>query len=304
MAGKRDFLQLTDYSAEEVLALMTRARELKALRLSNDHPRPLLGRTVAMIFEKPSTRTRVSFEAGVCQLGGGPIALNRNDIQLSRGEPVKDTARALARYVDCIVLRTFSHDTLLEMARYSEAPVINGLTDLLHPCQTLADLFTLWEAGVNIHTMKVAWIGDGNNMANSWINASEVFGFDLALACPEGYEPDLPVDGVRVRLTRDPKEAVQDKDVVCTDVWASMGQEDQITQRRRSFEGYQVNSELLKYASSEVKALHCLPAHRGEEITEEVMESRHSLIWDEAENRLHVQKALMEKLITDWILSG
>lgn len=297
MAAKRDFLQLTDFTKEEVLGVMDRAMELKALRFSPDHPKTLSGKTVVMIFEKPSTRTRVSFEAGIYQLGGSAICLNRNDIQLSRGEPIKDTARVLSGYADCIVLRTFAHQRAVEMAENSHIPLINGLTDLLHPCQTLADLFTLKEAGLDLSSMKVAWIGDGNNMANSWINASKLFGFDLALACPQGYEPTIALEGTSARLTNTPEVAAKGADVLCADVWASMGQEDEEEQRRNTFKGFQINGDLLKLASKDAKVLHCLPAHRGEEITDEVLESEHSLVWDEAENRLHAQKALMEKLI-------
>ncbi len=297
MSGKRDFLKLTDYTKEEVLSLMDRAAELKSNRDLTNSPRPLQGKSVGMIFEKPSTRTRVSFEVGVAQLGGYPVVLNRQDIQLARNESIEDTSRVLCRYLDCLVLRTDSHDKVIEMARHSTAPVINGLTDLFHPCQLLADLFTVKEAGIDLSLMRVAWIGDGNNMANSWINAAELFGFELLLACPRGYEPAMEINGDNVRLVRDPVDAAENVDVICTDVWASMGQEDQEEQRRKAFKGYQVNMELIKGASKEVKILHCLPAHRGEEITDEALRSDGSLVWDEAENRLHMQKALMEHLL-------
>lgn len=297
MSGKRDFLKLTDYSKEEVLGLMDRAVQLKKNRDFSNGPRPLNGKSVGMIFEKPSTRTRVSFEVGVAQLGGYPVVLNKQDIQLSRNESIEDTSRVLSRYLDCIVLRTDTHDKIIEMARYSAAPVINGLTDLFHPCQLLADLFTLKEAGIDLSGMRVAWVGDGNNMANSWINAAELFGFELVLACPKGYEPALNINEANVRLIRDPGNAAKDADVICTDVWASMGQEDQEEERRQVFKGYQVNMDLIKIAAKDVKVLHCLPAHRGEEISDEVLRSESSLVWDEAENRLHMQKALMENLL-------
>jgi ornithine carbamoyltransferase len=258
---------------------------------------PLAGRMVGMIFEKPSTRTRVSFDVAVHQLGGHSVFLHPRDIQIGRGEPIKDTARVLARYLDTIVVRTFAHSVLEEFAAWSSVPVVNALSDLLHPCQVLGDLFTLQEVGIDVTGMCAAWIGDGNNMANTWIHAAQKLGFRLHMACPEGYDPAVDYDGGNVVLTRDPFEAVKDADVISTDVWASMGQEEEATERREVFAGFQVNGELLNAAKENAYVLHCLPAHRGEEITDEVMESDHALIWDQAENRLHVQKAVLEMLV-------
>lgn len=297
MKKLRHFLSLGDYSKEEILFLINRSHEMKCGIPGPGLPMPLQGRTVGMIFEKPSTRTRVSFDVGVHQLGGHSVFLNPRDIQIGRGEPIRDTARVLSRYLDAIVIRTFGHEVLEKFAKWSSVPVINALSDLLHPCQVLGDLFTLQEVGVDITAMKAAWIGDGNNMANSWINAAEKLGFQLVMACPEGYEPAVNHDLPNVRLTRDPAEAIGGADVVSTDVWASMGQEDEVGVRREVFAGFQVNRELLKHAAEGVYVLHCLPAHRGEEITDEVMESDHSLVWDQAENRLHVQKAILEMLV-------
>jgi ornithine carbamoyltransferase len=293
----RHFLSLGDYSKEEILFLIHRSQEMKCGTPGPGLPMPLQGRTIGMIFEKPSTRTRVSFDVGVHQLGGHTVFLNPKDIQIGRGEPIRDTARVLSRYLDAIVIRTFGHEVLEKFAKWSSVPVINALSDLLHPCQVLGDLFTLQEVGVDIIGMKAAWIGDGNNMANSWINAAEQLGFQLVMACPEGYEPAANHDLPNVRLTGDPLEAVKGADVVSTDVWASMGQEDEVGVRREVFAGFQVNSELLKHAAERVYVLHCLPAHRGEEITDEVMESDCSLVWEQAENRLHVQKAILEMLV-------
>jgi len=297
MQKPRHFLTLEDCSREELLALLKRTGELKAGIPRPGKPKPLDGRYVGMIFEKPSTRTRVSFQVGVSQLGGQAIFLNSREIQIGRGEPIPDTARVLSRYLDAIIIRTFGHEVLEEFARWSSIPVINGLSDTHHPCQILGDLFTLQEQGLDVLTMKAAWVGDGNNVANSWIEAASILGFSLKLACPVGYEPHLEGDPEKVTLVRDPSEAVRDADVVSTDVWASMGQEDETDVRQQVFRGYQVNSELLKGAKEGVYVLHCLPAHRGEEISDEVMESPRSLVWDEAENRLHVQKAILEMLV-------
>lgn len=297
MRAKRDFLTLLDCSREEILSLLKDSGDLKR-HLPNKGPaRPLEGRNVGILFDKASTRTRVSFEVGIRQLGGEAIFLSASDMQLSRGEPRRDTARVLSRYLDALVVRTYGHDIIEEIARWASIPVINGLTDMFHPCQVLADLFTLQEAGLDITSIKAAWIGDGNNMANSWINAAKMIGFQLVLACPKGYDPAVQFNTDNVKLTREPREAVLDADVVSTDVWASMGQEAEAEKRKKAFEGFQLNMDLLKAARENVYALHCLPAHRGEEITEEVMESRHSLIWEQAENRLHVQKALLKFLI-------
>jgi len=258
---------------------------------------PLEGRMVGMIFEKPSTRTRVSFDVAVHQLGGHSVFLHPRDIQIGRGEPIKDTARVLARYLDAVVVRTFAHSVLEEFATWSSVPVVNALSDLLHPCQVLGDLLTVEETGLDVTTMRAAWVGDGNNMANTWIHAAARLGFELRMACPKGYDPSVEYQSKNIWLCRDPFEAVKDADVVSTDVWASMGQEREIAERRKVFSGFQVNDELLSVAKENVRVLHCLPAHRGEEITNEIMESESSIIWDQAENRLHVQKAVLEMLI-------
>ena len=299
MKATRHFLCLADCSREEILRLIDRSAEIKKGIPGKGTLRPLEGRSVGMIFEKPSTRTRVSFDVAVYQLGGHAIFLNWRDIHLGRGEPVRDTARVLSRYLDAVVIRTFGHPVLEEFARWSAVPVINGLSDLLHPCQVLADLITLREAGLDIINMNAAWIGDGNNVANSWIKAAEILGFRLTLACPEGYDPQVNYQAPNVVLTRDPVEAIRNADVVSTDVWASMGQESEIVERQHVFRSYQVNGELLRQAGRPVFVLHCLPAHRGEEITDEVIESERSLVWDQAENRLHVQKAILEMFVRD-----
>jgi ornithine carbamoyltransferase len=256
-----------------------------------------------MIFTKSSTRTRVSFEVGTYQLGGQALFLSSRDIQLGRGEPVRDTARVLSRFVHGIMIRTFAHSDPEELAEYGSVPVINGLTDLLHPCQIMADLLTIREnLGEDLSSLKVAWVGDGNNMANSWLNAAYRLGFELRLAFPAGYEPDAAIleraRGVtRVTVTHDPREAVAGADVVNTDVWASMGQEEESARRERDFAAFRVDEALMETASDRSIFLHCLPAHRGEEVTEGVLEGPRSRVWDEAENRLHVQKAIMARLI-------
>ncbi|MGQ9921908.1 MAG: ornithine carbamoyltransferase [Desulfobacca sp.] len=299
---KRDLLTILDLSTEEILALLARAAELKTRHRQGHDPKPLAGKTLALIFEKPSTRTRVSFEAGIAHLGGSSIYLGRKDSQLSRNEPVADTARVLARYVDGIIIRTFGHEIVAEMARFANVPVINGLTDSHHPCQVLSDLLTIQERFGRVTGIRVAWIGDGNNMANSWITAALRLDFELRLACPPGYAPDERLlaltrqQGRSVALKDDPVWAVQGAQVINTDVWASMGQEDEAQTRLQAFFPYQVNAELLQQAPAEAVVLHCLPAHRGEEITEEVLEGPQSLVWDQAENRLHLQKALLEWL--------
>ncbi|MGB9616327.1 MAG: ornithine carbamoyltransferase [Desulfomonilaceae bacterium] len=293
----RHFLSLADFTQDELLSLIQRARQMKKGVGGAKVPAKVLdGKYIGLIFEKPSTRTRVSFEVGIRQLGGQSIFLSRRDIQLGRGEPIKDTARILSRYLDGLVIRTFGHHIIEEFAEWSSIPVVNALTDLLHPCQVLGDLMTLQERGLDITKMNAAWIGDGNNMANSWINAAKVLGFRLALACPEGYDPGVDFNVSNVALTRDPAKAASGADVISTDVWASMGWEDEADQRREVFRNYQVNGALLQKAAQNVFVLHCLPAHRGEEITDEVMESSCSLVWDQAENRLHIQKAILELL--------
>lgn len=296
MPINKHFLTLADFDSNEILKLLTRSQEIKRGIPNTGKSRPLEGRFVGLIFEKPSTRTRVSFEVAIRQLGGEAIFLSRRDVQIGRGEPIRDTARVLSRYLDAVVIRTFGHEILEEFAKWSSIPVINALSDLLHPCQVLGDLMTLQEVGLDITTMNAAWIGDGNNMANSWINAAAILGFKLCLACPEGYEPAIRCESAAISLCRDPVQAVRGANVISTDVWASMGQESEISERQSSFQGYQVNSDLLAHAECPVYVLHCLPAHRGEEITNDVLEGPHSLIWDQAENRLHVQKAILEML--------
>jgi ornithine carbamoyltransferase len=266
--------------------------------------KPLAGKSLAMIFMKASTRTRVSFEVGTWQLGGHALFLSPRDVQLGRGEPIADTARVLSRYVDGIMIRTFAQADVDELARYASVPVINGLTDLLHPCQVMADVLTMVQQFGTWEGKKVAWIGDGNNMANSWINAAYRLGFELTLACPDGYDPDkhvlarAQIDGASpVRVVRDPMEAVAGAHVVTTDVWASMGQEEEQQVRARAFAGYTVGASLMARAAHDVIFLHCLPAHRGEEVAASVIDGPQSRVWDEAENRLHVQKALMATLM-------
>jgi ornithine carbamoyltransferase len=299
---KRDFLRLTDLDRAELLELIERAAEWKLL--GSGGPRPLEGRSIGMVFEKASTRTRVSFEVGAFQLGAHALALSSRDTQLGRGEPIKDFARVMARYVDALVIRTFAHATVEELARFADVPVVNALTDSSHPCQLLADLLTVAERfgadALGRGILRVAWVGDGNNMANSWLEACALLGFELALACPAGYDPDpalLARCGGRARLVRTPAEAVTGAHVVNTDVWASMGQEEEAEERRRRFAGFLVDEALLARARPDAIVLHCLPAHRGEEISEAVIEGPQSAVFDEAENRLHAQKALLELLL-------
>jgi ornithine carbamoyltransferase len=299
---KRDFLRLTDLDRTELLELLERAAEWKLL--GRGGPRPLAGMALGMVFEKASTRTRVSFEVGAAQLGATAVMLSTRDAQLGRGEPIRDTARVMARYVDCVVLRTFAHATAEEMARFADVPVVNALTDSSHPCQLLADLLTITERfGADALArggLQIAWVGDGNNMANSWLEACSLLGFDLRLACPVGYDPDLGLlerCGGRAKLVRSPAEAVAGAHVLNTDVWASMGQEEEAEERRRRFTGYLIDGPLLARARPDAMVMHCLPAHRGEEITDAVIEGPQSAVWDEAENRLHAQKALLELLL-------
>jgi ornithine carbamoyltransferase len=299
--GKRDFLEIPDLSREELRALLARARRMKG---GEERGRPLEGRTLAMIFRKSSTRTRVSFEVGMFQLGGHAIFLSDKDSHLGRGEPIADTARVLSGFVDAIMIRTFAHDEVVQLARSATVPVINGLSDLLHPCQVLADLQTLQEEfGDELEGRRVAWIGDGNNVANSWLNAAYRLGFELRLACPEGYEPDADIlaraqGAADVRLVRDPAEAAEGAHVVTTDVWASMGQEEEAAKRARAFRGYSVDRTLMARAAPGAIFLHCLPAHRGEEVTGDVIDGPSSRVFAEAENRLHAQKALLVELMT------
>lgn len=297
---KRDFLALNQFTKDELDALFRLAAELKAQQKKGEPHRLLEGKSLAMIFEKSSTRTRISFEVGMYQLGGHPLFISNRDSQMGRGEPIRDTARVMSRYCDGVMIRTFGQEIVEEFARYATVPVINGLTDLFHPCQIMADLFTVIEHKGGYEGLKVAWVGDGNNMANTWIEAAAIFGFDLALACPKGYEPAAEVlqwatarAPGRITLTTNPHEAVEDADVVNTDVWASMGQEAEQKVREKAFAGFCVDETLVQLAKADCLVLHCLPAHRGEEISDGVIEGPNSAVWDEAENRLHVQKAIM-----------
>jgi ornithine carbamoyltransferase len=295
----RHLLAITDLSRNELVSLLDRASRLK----KGEDGAQLTGKSLAMIFRKSSTRTRVSFEVGMTQLGGHALFLSERDSQIGRGEEVSDTAQVLSRMVDGIVIRTFAHEEVEELARHATVPVVNALTDLLHPCQVLADLQTMAEEfGSTYEDRVVAWIGDGNNMANSWLNAALRLGFELRLACPGGYDPDPGIlarassEG-KVLLTRDPAEAVAGADVVTTDVWASMGQEDEAAVRLQAFEGFIVDEALMERAASEAIFMHCLPAHRGEEVSAGVIDGPRSRVFDEAENRLHVQKAILLELI-------
>ena len=299
MKDHRDFLAIPDFSTVELNALFALAEGMRSGAYTS---KPLAGKTLAMIFMKSSTRTRVSFEAGTFQLGGHAMFLSPRDVQLGRGEPIADTARVLSRYADGVMIRTFAHADVEELARYADIPVINGLTDLLHPCQILADILTVRQHLGTYEGKKIAWIGDGNNMANSWINAAYRLGFELALACPAGYEPDAQLlararTTAKVTLVRDPREAVDGAHVVNTDVWASMGQEEEQKKRERDFTGFTVDSSMMTLASKDAIFLHCLPAHRGEEVAADVIDGPQSRVWDEAENRLHIQKAIMAVLI-------
>ena len=301
---KKDFLALSHYTKDELDALFALTRKLKEKQKKGEEHHLLKGKSVALIFEKSSTRTRISFEVGVYQLGAQPLFISSGTSQMGRGEPIKDTARVMARYCDGVMIRTYGQEIVEEFARYASVPVINGLTDLFHPCQIMADIFTVMEHKGKYDGLKYAWVGDGNNMANTWIEAAAIFGFDLTLACPAGYEPEARVLAwakekatSRIVLTRDPREAVRDADVLNTDVWASMGQEAEQNEREKAFAGFQLNEALLDEAKGNCMVLHCLPAHRGEEITDDVIEGPHSAVWDEAENRLHVQKAIMATLM-------
>lgn len=301
---KKDLLNEYDLEPTDFKEIFAKARHLKVMHQKRQAYTPLQGKTLGMIFDKSSTRTRVSFEVGMYQLGGLALFLSSRDTQLGRGESIADTARILSRYLDGIMIRTFSQQMVEEFAACATIPVINGLTDLLHPCQILSDLFTIIEKKGDYEGLKIAYIGDGNNIANSWINAAARLPFHLALSCPEGYDPDPAIldrgkkeAAEGVSLFRDPAEAVRNADVVYTDVWASMGQEEEQEERAQVFQPYQVNKTLLSLAREGAIVMHCLPAHRGEEISAEVMDDPQAVIIDQAENRLHVQKAIMEILI-------
>ena len=301
----KDFIEIHDYSADEVREIFEIARAMKSD--PKKYRGALEGQTLAMIFEKSSTRTRVSFEAGMYQLGGHALFLSARDIQLGRGEPIVDTARVLSRYVDAIMARTFAHKTVTDLAEYATVPVINGLTDLSHPCQVMADYFTAWEKLGDLTGRKLAYIGDGNNMAHSLLFGAPKVGMHVAVATPAGYAPDPTIVGMatadadsagtKVVVTTSIDEAARDADVVETDVWASMGQEEEAEKRRRDFEGWQVDRRVMSLAKKDAIFMHCLPAHRGEEVAAEVIDSPQSVIYDEAENRLHVQKAILVTLM-------
>lgn len=303
----RDFLELDDYSTEEIQYLIDLAVEIKAKQKRGEAYQPLKGKTIGLIFEKSSTRTRVSFEVGMYQLGGHALFLSKNDIQLGRGETIADTAGVMSRYLDGIMIRTFGHDKVVDLARYSTVPVINGLSDLAHPCQVLADYQTIYEHKGTLKGLKLAYIGDGNNMAHSLMIGGAKLGVHVSVAGPEGYEPDPQVvasardiaqaTGAVIEVLRDPREAVKDADVIYTDVWASMGFEEEQKAREAAFASYQVDEELAGYAKPDYLFMHCLPAHRGEEVSEGVIDGEHSIIFDQAENRLHAQKALMAALM-------
>ena len=299
-AGPRHFLSLTDLSAEETRGLLRRATELKQWLAAGVGYAPLTHKVMGMVFEKASTRTRVSFEAGMAQFGGHAIFLSPRDTQLGRGEPVADSARVLSRMVDVVMIRTFAHAIVEEFAAHSRVPVINALTDYLHPCQLLADMETWWEHRGDIRGRTVAWVGDGNNMCQSYLEAAPLFDFQLRIACPEGFDPDpglLAAAGDRCVLLRDPRAAVAGADLVVTDVWTSMGQEAEREERLKRFESFQVNGKLLELAAPGCRVLHCLPAHRGEEITDDVMDGPAAAVFPQAENRLHTQKAVLEWLL-------
>ncbi|MFD2172006.1 ornithine carbamoyltransferase [Tumebacillus lipolyticus] len=299
----RDFLDLADFTTEDLKKLLALSVELKEKHNKGIPYRPLEGKTLGMIFEKASTRTRVSFEVAMNQLGGQAMFLSGRDTQIGRGEPIPDTARVLSRYLDGIMIRTFGHEIVSEFARYATVPVINGLTDLHHPCQVLADLLTLWEKKGKLQGLHVTYVGDGNNMANSWLVAAPKLGINLRIATPAGYECDPQVveqaqrlaayHGTELLLTYDPIEAVKGTDMIYTDVWASMGQEEEQRLREEHFAAYQVNKELAAHAKPDHLFMHCLPAHRGEEVTADVIDGPNSVVFDEAENRLHVQKAII-----------
>ncbi len=304
---KKDLLAISDLTSRELDDILNLSASLKKLLKQGRMHQPLKGKSLGMIFEKSSTRTRVSFEVGMYQLGGQALFLSANDLQIGRGEPVADTARTLSRYLDGIMIRTFAQTTVEELARHASVPVINGLTDLHHPCQALADLFTIREKRGNLKGLKFSYVGDGNNMAHSLIEACVKAGMHISLACPPGYEPDAGImreaklaasqTSSEVRLSNDPGKAVTNADIVYTDVWASMGQESEHAKRVNAFRGYQINAELMKMADPKALVMHCLPAHRGEEIAAEVIDGPQSVVFDQAENRLHTQKAVLEMLM-------
>ncbi|MFB0500788.1 MAG: ornithine carbamoyltransferase [Candidatus Hadarchaeaceae archaeon] len=304
----KHLLSMQDLSSSEIKAILDEAAGLKEKLQKRESHELLKGKTLGMIFEKPSLRTRVTFETGMTQLGGHAIYLAPADIQLGERESVPDVARNLSRWVDVVMARLFKHDIIVELARYSSVPVINGLTNLHHPCQTLSDLLTIREHKGKLNGLKIAWIGDGNNVCNSLLLGCTLVGTNISVACPRGYEPPADIvkqaranakkSGAKVELTTDPKKAVDGADVIYTDVWVSMGQEKEARERMKAFKDYQVNAQLLKGAKPDSIVMHCLPAHRGQEITDDVIDGPHSVVWDQAENRMHAQKALLVSLLT------
>ena len=301
---KKDLLTLRDLNAEDCGALFERSLELKHRRAAGVPDRPLQGKTLGLIFDKPSTRTRVSFEAAMAQLGGTPLFLNAQDTQLIRNEPIADTARVLSRYLDGLVVRTYSQDLLEELGQEASIPIVNGLTDMYHPCQVLSDLMTIVEIKGKLEEVKIVWVGDGNNVCHSWLNAAAILPLHLVVSCPEGYQPDeaileaaLKDTNGTIHLVASPEQAVREADVIYTDVWASMGQESEASLRKEFFMPYQVTNRLLASAKPDVIVMHCLPAHRGEEIAADVLEGPHSVVWDQAENKLHMHKGILEKLM-------
>ena len=302
---KKDLLTLRDLSADDCEALFRRSFELKKRHATAISDQTLQGKTLGLIFDKPSTRTRVSFEAAMVQLGGVPLFMNAQDTQLIRNEPIADTARVLSRYLDGLVVRTYSQDLLEELGAASSIPIINGLTDLYHPCQVLSDLMTILEIRKNLEGVKIVWVGDGNNVCHSWLNAAAILSLNLVIACPEGYQPDEAILEAAVKdsqgsvvVLSDPREAVRDADVIYTDVWASMGHESEHALRKNVFKPYQVSQGLVALAKQDVVVMHCLPAHRGEEIAADVLEGTNSIVWDQAENKMHMHKAILERLIS------
>jgi ornithine carbamoyltransferase len=301
---KKNILSIIDMEKKDLDRLFERAKELKQRKKEGILDRPLAGKTLGLIFEKASTRTRVSFEAAMQQLGGSSMFISSQDTHMVRKEPIKDTARVLSRYLDAVAIRTYSQEMLEEFSRYADIPVINALTDMYHPCQVLSDIQTVIECKGGYENRKIAWVGDGNNVAQSWISAASVLGLNLYMACPEGYFPDERIledaretGKGKIQIGTDPEAAVKDADVINTDVWASMGKEEEAEKRKNAFLPYQVNAKLVSKAKPDVIVMHCLPAHRDEEITEEVMEGERSVVWDQSENKMHMQKAVLEALL-------
>ncbi len=301
---KKDILSLLDLEKDDFIYLLDRAASFKKRFNQGIHDRPLTGKSLGLIFDKKSTRTRIAFETAMIQLGGIPIYMSTQDTQISRNEPAKDTARVLSRYIDALAMRTFDHSIVEEFAEASSIPVINALTDSFHPCQVLSDIMTIIENKGRFDNLKISWIGDGNNVANSWINAAAILGLNLFVACPKGYfvneeikEKALEHGGAGIVFTDDPEKAADNADVIYTDVWASMGQEEELKKRLEDFKGFQVNKQLLSHAKDDVLVMHCLPAHRGEEIAEDVLEAENAIFWDQAENKRHMHKAILETLI-------